>query len=559
MLAEFRRSCHAQTPFERLFDPRQSLHIILEISPADWTTLSQQVPASGVCAWQWNPANDRYTWRTHNITIATEWAMSSTQQTYVNAGVKKKGWCGSYDNTKPSLTINLSKYQNNDAQAENHIGTTHLSLENSRQDPALFKQCAAYHAFRSMGLPAPMCSFAALYRRDGTNPPLFVGLYVLTEAVKKDFFRRRPLLENVPNGSLYELEVPDEFNTSTLQNELQVEWSSSSNQDFAFAVNQFQSSPPATALANTLDLPSFIDYWATEIFLKHWDGFTGSRNNTYVFEDAPPMPIQKTRFHFIPHGADQILDVNTKPSIYKTAAAAQLAFQNNGLRYQLVDALSLMGGRMAAADIPSHVNSFVPLVIRLWRGTDPFFGADPNAATNMAERVRLALEQAIVDIRTVFGNGVHTQPFTTTRIIGPSHNQCVTRVSASNELRHEWCIGLPGQQWTFESMPQSMGTLGFAQMLKLYRIRNQGTNECITSSTLLPSTSDRYKLITSPCSLVSAQRFFVNRREGLGMDIRSFERDACVHFSDGVLTNDGRSAVYASPCTGEAKNVMLAE
>jgi hypothetical protein len=164
-----------------------------------------------------------------------------------------------------------------------------------------------------------------------------------------------------------------------------------------------------------------------------------------------------------------------------------------------------------------------------------------------------------VDVRTLFGNGVTTQPFTTTRIIGPSHNQCVTRMTADPELRREWCTGLPGQQWTFESMPQSMGSAGFAQMLKLYRIRNQGTNDCITSSTLLPSATDRYKLIMAPCSLVSAQRFFLNRREGLGLEIRSFERDACVHFSDSVLTSDGRLAVYIAPCIGEAKNVMLAE
>src|SRR5688500_10497121 len=79
----------AQTPFERLFDPRSSLHIILEISQADWTSIVNEMPFGNVlCDFSTPPTTNRFTWRTHDITIATEWAMTSNQQTYDNAGVK---------------------------------------------------------------------------------------------------------------------------------------------------------------------------------------------------------------------------------------------------------------------------------------------------------------------------------------------------------------------------------------------------------------------------------------------------------------------------------------
>jgi hypothetical protein len=552
-------AAHAQTAFERLFDPRSTLSVVLEMSQASWNQMAAEQPVGGPCNFAQSPTIDRYNWHTSNITLITEWETTQAQQTYVNAGVKKKSFCGSLDNVKPSLTINLSKFQNNDALAENQLGTTHLSLENSKQDGDLFHQCAGYYAFRSMDIPAPMCTFAAVYRRTGTASPVFLGLYVLTEAVKKDFFLRRPGVDNVPQGSLYEFEAPDDFTQATLS-QLQVEWSGTSNQDFVFAVNQVQNQP-ATALSKILDLPPFITYWTTEIFLKSGDGFLSNRNNVFAFEGPPPPgTIQRTRFRFIPHGLDQILASNTKPSVSNNSVLAQLALKDNGLRYQLIGALSSMGDHMEAADVSGHVNSFVPLVLRLWRGTDAFFGADPNKAMQMAENVRLAAQQAIVDVQTVFGNGLTTLPLTTTRIVSPFFNQCATRVSLSNEIGRASCASLPGQQWTFESKPQSMGSSGFTQPLKLYRVRNQSTTDCLTSGAQFTDGSDRYKLVVAACSLQTAeQRFFLNQREGRALEIRSFARNSCIHFSSSAVTNDGRPAIYLGPCIGEAKALVVVE
>lgn len=552
------RLTRGQTAFERLFDPRATVSIILEMPQTTWAQLAAEQPVGGPCNFAQSPSIDRYSWRTSNVTVITEWAKTPMQQLYSNAGVKKKSFCGSLDFTKPSLTINLSKFQNNDVLAENQIGTTHLSLQNSKQDPDLFRQCAGYYVFRAMGIPAPMCTFAAVYRRTGTSAPVFLGLYVLTEAVKKDFFRRRPAIDNVPSGSLYEFEVPDDFTNATIS-QLQVDWSATVNQDFVFAASQVQNSP-STALAKVLDLPRFIDYWATEIFLKSWDGFLNNTNNVYVFDDPQPGgPIQRTRFRFIPHGLDQILATGSKPSISTKSVLAQLALQDNGLRYQLTGALSSIGDRIEAANVPEYVNSFVPLVLRAWRGPDPFFGADPQKAIQMAETVRLAAEQAVVDIRTVFGHGLVTMSNAPVRLAGLYHKECATRVTTNGELRREPCGGSPSQQWSFESMPQSMGSNGFSQPLKLYRLRNQSTPDCLTAGAQFTDGSDRYKLMMTPCSQSPSQQFFVVRREGAGFELRSFVRNHRAHFSGSALTTDGRPAIYLGPFSGEAKNLIVAE
>lgn len=556
-LLSFVPPARAQTPFERLFDPRATVSVILEISQTTWNQLAAEQPVGGACNFAQNPSINRYAWHSANVTVITEWEKIVTQQLYQNAGVKKKSFCGSLDFTKPSLTINLSKNQNNDPQAEEQIGTTHLSLENSKQDPALFRQCAGYYVFRTMGIPAPMCSFAAVYRRTGTSTPVFLGLYVLTEAVKKDFFRRRPAIEDVPSGSLYEFEVPDDFTNVTIS-QLQADWSATTNQDFVFAAGLIQNQP-ATALPKILDLPSFIDYWGTEIFLKSWDGFLSNTNNVYVFDGPQPGgPIQRTQFRFIPHGLDQILATGTKPSISKKSVVAQIALQDNGLRYQLMSALSSMGDRIDNIRASAYIDSFVPTVLRAWRGPDVFFGADPNKTMQMAETVRLGMEQAIVDVRTVFGHGVVSMPNTPVRLAGPYHKECVTRVNANSELRREACGSQPGQQWTFESVPQSMGSSRFSQPLKLYRVRNQSTLDCITAGALFPNTTDHYMLVMTPCSQSPAQQFFVVRREG-GFELRSFVRDSCAHFSSSALTTDGRLALYLGPFVGEGKNLIVPE
>jgi CotH kinase protein len=558
----FGARAHAQQArFQRLFSPASTLTVILEMPEQVWDALAAEQPVGGTCNFSQSPSIDRYHWHSTNATLIIE-SSTINQRFYSQIGIKKKSFCGSFDTIKPSLSLNLSKYNNqNEAKALSQIGTTRLSLENSKQDGDLFRQCAGYYVFRSMNVPAPMCSFASLYRRDGTADPVFLGVYVLTEPVKEDFFLRRPGLHNVPAGSLYEFEYPDDFTSATLS-QLLVEWSATSAQDFSFSVNAVQTQP-ANALKKILDLPAFINFWATEIFLKSGDGFTFNTNNAFLF-DGPVTSqpqITRTRFRFVPHGLDTILSPALKPSVSRTSVVADLAYKDDGLRYQLIKTLGVMSDRMENANIPGQVESYVSTVLRSWRGTDTFFGNDRNHTIQMAENVRLASAQAIVDLRTVFGHAVDA-PNTQRafHLFGSYHAECLAAppLNVSTEARHISCAAGENSWWRFDAAPISMASEGFTQPLLLYRVRARRTNHCLEAGAPFPeATSLTFKLEVATCSGSSfPQRFYLVRREGRTFELRSFTQDACAHFSDGVTTSDNHLAVYLAPCNGSSKNLI---
>jgi hypothetical protein len=52
-------------------------------------------------------------------------------------------------------------------------------------------------------------------------------------------------------------------------------------------------------LGRLIDLDSFINFWAMEVLINHWDGFSGDLNNTFVYHDP-----KTDKLRFIPWGAD---------------------------------------------------------------------------------------------------------------------------------------------------------------------------------------------------------------------------------------------------------------
>ena len=64
-------------------------------------------------------------------------------QLLTNAGVRKKGFCGSLDIVKPGLKIDLTQFRPNDAIR----GIKKFTLNNAKQDPSLIRQCLGYQLF----------------------------------------------------------------------------------------------------------------------------------------------------------------------------------------------------------------------------------------------------------------------------------------------------------------------------------------------------------------------------------------------------------------------------
>ena len=58
-------------------------------------------------------------------------------------GVRKKGFLGSMDTERPSLKIKFGEY----VEGQELQGLKRMTLNNSRQDPSLLRQCLAYGLF----------------------------------------------------------------------------------------------------------------------------------------------------------------------------------------------------------------------------------------------------------------------------------------------------------------------------------------------------------------------------------------------------------------------------
>ncbi|MCK6544954.1 CotH kinase family protein [Myxococcota bacterium] len=295
----------AGDPTEAFFDRDHLVRIEIELAPADWEVLRAQT-------------------RTLSTTLARPECLDAPWESpftyfpatvkidgveYGNVGVRKKGFLGSLSETKPSLKIKLDEYRS----GLDHLGLTSITLNNGNQDQTLVKPCIAFDVFAAAGLPSSRCNYAEVIVN---GQPL--GPYVNVEGIGKRFLRR-----HFPDdeGQLYEGTLSDfrEGWLGTFEQE--------TNEDVPYDRSDLQgltnalTASDATlldALDPWVDVDRFTRFWATEVLVDHWDGYTGNTNNFYVYRDPATG-----RFEFFPWGVDGVLGSGNTPeikSIYATSA-----------------------------------------------------------------------------------------------------------------------------------------------------------------------------------------------------------------------------------------------
>ena len=284
-------------PSDAYFALERVMDIEIEIAPEDWDTLRHQtrtfddvmaeIEKYGLS----RPFANIYSWFSGTVTVDGE--------THSDVGVRKKGFLGSQSDTKPSLKLRFDKYV--DDQSLGGV-MERMTLNNSIQDASMVNTCLAYQIFAATGSPSPRCNFATV-----TVNGKALGLYVHVEEIKKPFLARH---FKSSKGNLYEGTVSDftpDFRGTIEKktNEDDDEWS---DIDAVVAALQDQSDAGLEALAKTVDLDRFLSFWATEVLVGHWDGYTGDRNN-YQFYREPDGP-----FVFIPWGVDDVFHLKDDPN-----------------------------------------------------------------------------------------------------------------------------------------------------------------------------------------------------------------------------------------------------
>ena len=271
-----------------IFPADQVLDVQITVDQDDWDIIRYQgrdVRISLSEERKYAPLNRPYTY--------VEATVSINGVVFPQVGIRKKAFNGSKNPTRPSLKIKL-----NHVDKKGQIdGLTNLTFNNNQQDVSLISQFMGYGLFNAADSPAPRCAYAKL-TVNGQN----LGLYSHVERI------HRPLLQRAfgnQDGVLYEGTLVDFL----------IDWEGSFEHKFGndklgrkkikelIKVLNEENEDIEQAIGRLVDLDSFYTFWVMEGLLSFWDGYSGNRNNFFIY-----LNLETNKFHFIPWGADSLFE-----------------------------------------------------------------------------------------------------------------------------------------------------------------------------------------------------------------------------------------------------------
>ena len=274
-----------------IFPTDRVINVQITVSQRDWDTIRYQgrdfMTALGASR-QFKPMKRPYTY--------VEASVSIDGVVFPKVGLRKKGFIGSLSHTRPSLKVKL-----NHVDKKGGIeGLTNLTLNNNKQDTSLMSQFMGYALFNAIGSPAPRCAYAKV-TVNGEN----LGIYSHVETVRK------PLLKRAfgnSKGPLYEGTVVDFY--EDWENSFEHKRGDDTQGRAQInALIDLLADPKVTEadIGELVDLDSFYRFWATEGLVGFWDGYSGNKNNFFVY-----LNPEDNKFYFIPWGMDSIFTKMSK-------------------------------------------------------------------------------------------------------------------------------------------------------------------------------------------------------------------------------------------------------
>ncbi|MAP86232.1 hypothetical protein CMK16_02470 [Candidatus Poribacteria bacterium] len=267
-----------------VFPTDRVLDVQITIDERDWDTIRYQSLNFFEALQEsrkYGPTDSPYTY--------VEASVSIDGVEFPQVGIRKKGFLGSLNSNRPSLKIKL-----NHVDKKGQIGgATNLTFNNNQQDISLISQFMGYALFNAAGSPAPRCAYAKL-TVNGTS----LGIYSHVERI------HRPLLKRAfgnDNGTLYEGQVVGFFPgwEGSFEHKLGDDKLGRKKIKKLIEVLEGENENIEQAIGRLVDLDSFYTFWAMEGLLSFWDGYSGNKNNFFIY-----LNPETDKFHFIPWGAD---------------------------------------------------------------------------------------------------------------------------------------------------------------------------------------------------------------------------------------------------------------
>ena len=306
---------------DQFFDIGNLVTISIEMLDSAWNDLRNAEPHGGRCAHAFT--GDRYDWfDVPRVTISGSAFPHGGPYSFAPVGLKKRSYCGSFSKSKPSLAINLGRLSEaNETAAIGLIGTKYITLNNSRQDDSLIRQALGYELFKRAGVPYSRCNFARV-RVNGDD----IGLYVNIEPVKEPYVEHN--FQGNVNGNLYELEHGEDLTEDILSGERVSFEGFSGFQDRADlqVAAHVLATEGSKGMGWVIDTAEFLRFYAMEVLLKHWDGYSDGRNNSYIYNDVNAIAhpeLGDVNLKFIPWGIDQTLQGDREFYLYDEGVVAE--------------------------------------------------------------------------------------------------------------------------------------------------------------------------------------------------------------------------------------------
>jgi ankyrin repeat protein len=273
-----------------LFPSDRVIMVEIEVDEDDWDQIRFQtrsfmdaLPPSR----QFEPVDSPYSHVEANVTI--------DGVRHERVGLRKKGFIGSQDSERPSLKIKLDRYDEDGSM----LGMKSLTFNNNKQDKSLLSQHLTYKLFDEAGSPGCRSGFARI-----TVNGKDLGVYTHVESVKDHLLERE---FGNSDGVLYEGTVTDFY----------PEWEGSFERKSGkrkkglkhvkklIEVLEEDELESLAELWKLVDEDAFYRFWALEGLLSFWDGYSGNRNNYFVY-----LNPDTGKFHFMPWGTDALFEKN---------------------------------------------------------------------------------------------------------------------------------------------------------------------------------------------------------------------------------------------------------
>lgn len=269
-------------PPDTVFSRDRVLDVALTLDDADWQLLRFE----GKSQFDTWPATEADLAPFAYTTFPARARVDGTD--YARVGLRKSGFLGGLSAIEPELSIDFGLGR------RVRSGLRTVTFSNDLEDPTLIRECLALDLFAEAGYPAPRCNFASV-SVNGRD----LGTYVHVEAVDERMLARH---FTDASGNLYRGDLADLFD-NTLPLIRNVNHPPRRGRADLLSLRdalEVEGDGFVPALARVLELEAFRDFWALETLLGHWDGYTNTANNYFLYHDPT-----SDRFVFLPGDLDQ--------------------------------------------------------------------------------------------------------------------------------------------------------------------------------------------------------------------------------------------------------------